>query len=122
MELEHLGHPRGFWRFTAAPARAGAMIESAVSTDPALRGLSCKLCPRCHSIYPASTQRCAREGELLVDDERILAGKFILVRKIGEGSMGAVYQAEQPQIGRTVAVKILRPDPEFMMRFEREVQ
>src|SRR5690349_20439412 len=35
--------------------------------------------------------------------------------------MGAVYEAEQPQIGRKVAVKILRPDPEVMLRFEREV-
>src|SRR6185369_5151483 len=48
--------------------------------------------------------------------------KFILLRKIGEGNMGAVYEAEQPQIGRTVAVKILRPDPDVMLRFEREVQ
>jgi serine/threonine-protein kinase len=81
-----------------------------------------RLCPKCHHIYPASAGFCARDRTELCSDDRILAGKFILVRKIGEGNMGAVYEAEQPQMGRTVAVKVLRTDPEVMLRFEREVQ
>jgi serine/threonine protein kinase len=81
-----------------------------------------KLCPSCHYIYPAADRFCARDRSELVVDERIFVGKYILLRKVGEGSMGAVYEAEQPQMGRKVAVKRLRPDPEVMMRFEREVQ
>lgn len=81
-----------------------------------------KLCPSCHYIYPAADRFCARDRSELVVDERIFVGKYILLRKVGEGSMGAVYEAEQPQMGRKVAVKRLRPDPEVMLRFEREVQ
>lgn len=93
-----------------------------MTTDPATAGSLYKLCPRCQHIYPATSSFCPRDRAELVADDRILAGKFILQRKIGEGSMGSVYEAVQPQIGRTVAVKVLRPDPEVMMRFEREVR
>jgi len=97
----------------------------AVSTDSSATGSGggggYKLCPRCHNIYPAGSNFCGRDQAELQPDDRILAGKFILLRKIGEGNMGAVYEAEQPQIGRTVAVKVLRADPEVMLRFEREV-
>ena len=45
---------------------------------------------------------------------------------IAEGSFGAVYRAVQPQIGREVAVKVVRPeladDPEFIRSFEFEAQ
>ena len=92
-----------------------------MSIDPATAGGTYKLCPRCQHIYPASYRFCGRDHTELVADDRILAGKFLLLRKIGEGSMGAVYEAQQPQVGRKVAVKLLRPDPEVMLRFEREV-
>ena len=36
-------------------------------------------------------------------------GPYKIVRKIGEGGMGAVYEALQDPIGRRVAVKILHP-------------
>lgn len=93
-----------------------------MTTDPAIAGTAYKLCPRCQHIYPATSSFCPRDRAELAADDRILAGKFILQRKIGEGSMGSVYEAVQPQIGRTVAVKVLRPDPEVMLRFEREVR
>ena len=92
-----------------------------MSTEPAAADSLYKLCPRCQHIYPAGNRFCPRDSAELIADSRILAGKFILLRQIGEGNMGAVYEAEQPQIGRKVAVKILRTDPEVMLRFEREV-
>lgn len=93
-----------------------------MSLDSVLVDSTYRLCPRCHHIYPGSSKFCGRDQSELVEDARILAGKFLLLRKIGEGNMGEVWEAEQPQIGRTVAVKILKPDPEVMLRFEREVQ
>jgi len=39
-----------------------------------------------------------------------MVGGYMVRRRIGAGGMGIVYEAEQPQIGRKVAVKILRPD------------
>jgi serine/threonine-protein kinase len=56
-----------------------------------------------------------------------LGGKYKVVRLLGEGGMGAVYEGEQ-QLGTTkrkVAVKTLHPhlsrDPKIKARFEREV-
>ncbi len=39
---------------------------------------------------------------------RTLSGRYQLTRKIGEGGMGTVYEAQHVMIGKTVAVKILR--------------
>lgn len=99
-----------------------AYDTSAVSVDLSSAEGVYKLCPSCHYIYPAADRYCARDRSELQIDDRIFAGKFILLRKIGEGSMGAVHEAEQPQMGRRVAVKILRSNPDVMLRFEREVQ
>jgi len=53
-------------------------------------------------------------------------GKYQLVRVIGEGGMGRVYEAMDPIIGRRVAVKTIAlnfaTDPETRARFFREAQ
>ncbi len=39
-----------------------------------------------------------------------IAGKYQLLRTIGEGGMGAVYEARHVQMDRRVAIKMLRPE------------
>ncbi len=52
-------------------------------------------------------------------------GEFRLIRQLGGGGMGVVYLAEQGSLGRTVALKLIRPEnlyfPGARERFKREV-
>jgi len=56
----------------------------------------------------------------------ILDGKYRIVRLIGEGGMGAVYEGENTRIRRRVAIKVLHAgltaNEEVTQRFEREAQ
>src|SRR5262245_25999838 len=53
-------------------------------------------------------------------------GDFRLLREIGRGGMGIVYEAEQLSLGRRVALKVLpfagALDPRHLQRFQREAQ
>jgi len=67
-----------------------------------------------------------REDSLPVDNRRVLSGRYELGNLIGRGGMADVYKGTDTRLGRTVAVKLLRPDmardPQFQARFKREAQ
>jgi serine/threonine-protein kinase len=56
----------------------------------------------------------------------IIDGKYRIVRLIGEGGMGAVYEGENVRIHRRVAIKVLHAgvaqNQDVVQRFEREAQ
>jgi WD40 repeat protein/predicted Ser/Thr protein kinase len=52
-------------------------------------------------------------------------GRYRIVRRLGQGGMGTVYEAVEDDPPRTVAVKVMRPgldSPELRKRFAREVR
>jgi serine/threonine protein kinase/tetratricopeptide (TPR) repeat protein len=61
---------------------------------------------------------------LVVGD--VLCNRFQIVRKIGEGGMGLVFEAFDSELAVRVALKIIRPDiasnPEAITRFRQEVR
>jgi serine/threonine-protein kinase len=67
----------------------------------------------------------ARPNDPFIGRE-ILNGEFRILQRIGTGGMGSVYKAEQPEMNRMVAIKILHPKltnrPDLASRFRREAR
>jgi serine/threonine protein kinase len=82
------------------------------------------VCPKCHKRFDATgaPEQCPDDGAYLLwlkdlveakGDPmlgRTLDGRFTILARLGNGSMGTVYRARQHNIGRDVAIKILRSD------------
>jgi serine/threonine protein kinase len=63
------------------------------------------VCPACGSTFRLERESTASWG--LRGNQRQL-GRFELIEAVGVGAFGAVYKARDPQLDRTVAVKVLR--------------
>ncbi len=54
-----------------------------------------------------------------------LGNRYKIVRLLGEGGMGAVYEARDVEVDRVVALKVIRPEyanqPEILNRFKQEL-
>jgi serine/threonine protein kinase len=59
-------------------------------------------------------------------DGTVVAGRYRVIGKLGEGGMGAVYRAIQQPLGREVALKVIAPaltkDADSVERFRREAK
>jgi eukaryotic-like serine/threonine-protein kinase len=65
-------------------------------------------------------------AELTAAIGAVVAGRYRITRLIGEGGMGAVYEAEHVEIGKRVAIKLVRAiharHTEIAARFRREAR
>ena len=94
------------------------------------------VCTTCRRRYPDQAIRCPEDGTLLVvlsadtlqsDIEdlvgRRMFGDYVIVRKLGEGGMGAVYLGRHVSIDQSIAIKVLHghaaEDSELVQRFNR---
>src|SRR5687767_6135302 len=72
---------------------------------------------------PAPPPKKKKQDQLV---GQLLAGKYKILKKIGEGGMGSVYIANQEPIDRKVAVKVLlgklAEDEVAVKRFEQEAR
>jgi tetratricopeptide (TPR) repeat protein len=87
-----------------------------------------------HEVESLLVQAVSRAGPLerVAEDVRAIhpahelpqsIGRYRIISRIGEGGMGTVYEAEQDQPHRTVALKVLTlglSTPEMIRRFEQE--
>ena len=90
-----------------------------------------KICPTCGTEYPANERFCQRDGTALRTQAggtdlvgSIIAERYHVLKKLGEGGMGQVYLAEHVKMGRKSAVKVMNPgmvnDADAISRFNRE--
>ena len=65
-------------------------------------------------------------AHLLPQPGDIIAGKYAVVRRLGEGGMAVVYEATHVRLRQPLAIKVLRPDvadsQTVLARFEREAR
>lgn len=97
-----------------------------------------KLCQTCGERYPGDFRHCPRDGSELVeaatqdnDDDpligTVLGDAYQIMRKIGEGGMGRVYEARHTRLtSKRLAIKVLHADlarqPQVVGRFLREAE
>ncbi len=90
-----------------------------------------KTCPTCGTEYPLSERFCPRDGTALRSAAgtadllgSVVADRYHILKKLGEGGMGTVYLAEHVKMGRKSALKVMNPgmnsDPDAIARFNRE--
>ncbi|MFL5605758.1 MAG: protein kinase domain-containing protein [Gemmatimonadaceae bacterium] len=91
-----------------------------------------KICPTCSAEYPVSERFCPKDGTALRAQTvggtdlvgSVIAERYHVLRKLGEGGMGQVYLAEHVKMGRQSAVKVMHPamvhDADALGRFNRE--
>jgi serine/threonine-protein kinase len=105
------------------------------SSQSSLAAVNPRVCPTCGARYPADFRVCPRDATPLADapdDEdplvgHLLDGSYEVLRVIGEGGMGRVYEARHTRLHtKRFAVKLLHHElarqPEVVTRFQREAE
>ncbi len=92
----------------------------------------CQVCGAEHSVESGKCPECGATQTIrlrAVTDrmiDKVIKDKYKIIRKLGQGGMGAVYLAEQVGIGHRVALKFLKSefssDAEIARRFLNEAK
>lgn len=109
--------------------------SAARSSQQSLAAVNPRVCPTCTARYPADFRVCPRDATPLEDapsDEdplvgHLLDGSYEVLRVIGEGGMGRVYEARHTRLHtKRFAVKLLHQElarqPDVVTRFQREAE
>jgi eukaryotic-like serine/threonine-protein kinase len=121
------------------PAQAAAPVETTEPPKSPAPAATPEPRQAAASQGPSSTQAAAPSADALAAEAaragepasrpesrvgQTIADKYRLVRIIGEGGMGTVYEAEHVELGRRFAIKIIMPEyvrnDELVERFRRE--
>ncbi len=82
--------------------------------------------PRKTQPLPDSEARQSLEKNLQAPSHPDMIGRFHVKRRLGEGGMGIVYLADDPDLHRTVIIKVIRDerahDDHFHKLFRREAE
>jgi serine/threonine-protein kinase len=89
-----------------------------------------KVCSQCGREYETTARFCPADGTSLRPKDsdslvgRVLADRYHILKRIGEGGMGRVYLGEHVKMNRQCAIKVMSPalvnDAESAARFARE--
>ena len=112
-----------------APEQRSAFLQRNCSSDPSLRQEVETLLassPDMRSSFLQSSPLRVHDGRVQELAAGTVQGHYRIVRRLGSGGMGVVYEAEDQKLGRLVAIKLLpeatRQDPAALERFWREAR
>ncbi len=79
-----------------------------------------------HSRTPSDVVNTLPVGHLAPEPQPQQVGRYLVQKRLGRGSMAAVYRANDPQMGRDVAIKLLNAsvceDEELRLRFLQQAR
>src|SRR5688572_13749875 len=111
-------------------ARCGAATPGAASECPACgasptRAPHTRTLPQVHAWTSTGPLRGPVRSGLSFEPGQPFGERYTIVEEIGAGGMGQVYKAIDRKLGKTVALKLIRPDTaaqqESLERFRREL-
>ncbi len=107
---------------------SGLLARQSTATEESVAVL--KVCPHCANEYETAARFCPSDGTALRPKGadsligRVLADRYHILKRIGEGGMGRVYLGEHVKMNRQCAIKVMSPslvnDAESAARFARE--
>src|SRR5690349_5462013 len=106
---------------------SGALAQQPTDVQPVA---VLKVCPQCGTEYETAARFCPADGTALRPKGSdslvgsVLADRYHILKRIGEGGMGRVYLGEHVKMNRQCAIKVMSPalvnDAESASRFARE--
>lgn len=101
-------------------------IEEFVQQYPTIAGLLRNVLPTVRAMHTPDLVQVPNDGDIMSSEAGGCLGDYQILREIGRGGMGIVYEAEQISLQRRVALKILpfaaALDPRRLERFKNEAQ
>jgi tetratricopeptide (TPR) repeat protein/predicted Ser/Thr protein kinase len=81
--------------------------------------------PVAPSGFPSSVAASSISAFLGLQPGVVFGGRYEILHVLGQGGMGAVYQARDRELDRLIALKVIRPelatDPAILQRFKQEL-
>ena len=114
------------------PSSLGSGLLARQPTPRTLQAVAVpKVCPHCGSEYETGSRFCPADGTALKPKVsadplvgQVIAERYIVLKRLGEGGMGRVYLAEHVKMNRQCAIKVMSAglvnDAESAKRFARE--